>query len=271
MLGQEWGGDISRPLNPIILFQAMLHSVKKPPHHCALPVCICLASSLGLSLPLIDRSQDKTFNKTSSEQNVEAEVLPQKIRGAVENRSLALCTGLWTGTVHAVLQLWPTKLKAAWPCIWADSGLICIFNILTNRGFAVGSLTPFDIFLSGSHGGKAVSDQKSPPKEVRNFERFWSDFQDLHLAYCECCSFVSKTAWFSYVSAVLMQQQQGFLLYSPLCSGVTVFAFSRRTQLCQRSEAALRLSWSRKRSFSLTDLCRKAQPLAGNKGNSDSI
>lgn len=99
----------------------LCYSQWKNPHHCALLVCICSASTLGLSLPLIYRSQDKTFNKTFSEQNVEAEVLPQKIRGAVENRSLALCTGLWTGTEHAVLQLWPTKLKPAWPCIWADS------------------------------------------------------------------------------------------------------------------------------------------------------
>lgn len=68
-----------------------------------------------------------------------------------------------------------------------------------------------------------------------------------------------------YVSAVLMQQQQGFLLYSPLCSRATVHALAlpRRTQLCQLGEAALRLGWSRKRSFSLMDLCRKAKPLIG--------
>jgi len=35
-------------------------------HHCAVPSYVCLASTLGLSFPLIYWSQDKTFNKAFS-------------------------------------------------------------------------------------------------------------------------------------------------------------------------------------------------------------
>lgn len=79
----------------MILFQAMLHSLKKPAPLCSswhmyvwLLEATCMfgfSSWFISSLPLIYPSQDKTFNKTFSEQNVEAEVLPQD-SGQAQNK-----------------------------------------------------------------------------------------------------------------------------------------------------------------------------------------
>lgn len=80
---------ISRVLHPTCLVQPELLSLETLAPLCCSQLCVFGFNS-RFSLPPIYRSQDKTFNKAFSEQNVEAEALPQKIRRAIENRSITL-------------------------------------------------------------------------------------------------------------------------------------------------------------------------------------
>lgn len=177
MLGQEWGGEISRHLHPMIMFQAMLHSLEKPS-----PLCCSwlhmFGSTLGLSLlfprftgartkhlkPVVSRMWKlKCFHRRSEDQ-LRTEALHLH-RTHYKHRTC--CGSSVTRKIESCMALHLSWL----------SGPVCILNSLTNRDFAVGAITPLGISLSCSGGRKAISDQSriTSKRGVRSHERFLSD------------------------------------------------------------------------------------------------
>lgn len=137
MLGQKWGARISRALHPSVLVQRKLLPLETPPPLCCSQLYVFSFKHLTKHL-VSSMWKLKCFH-----------------RRAIENHRHRFLRN----TRHAVVQQWPAKLKAAWPCISSDplypfgNQQKGSFNSHINRDFAVGALAPLGVSLSGSDEG----------------------------------------------------------------------------------------------------------------------